>query len=139
MDLTQLSEKMEKLEQRVSTLERILSDKMRKGEPMISTEKPQSVREFLLTKNAGSDVQKTLIMGYYLEHVMHQESFNVSNLERMFRAAKESVPKNLNDMINKNIGKGYLMEAKEKRDGKKAWVLTATGENFIQQDGRNKT
>jgi len=30
----------------------------------------------------------------------------------------------LTTTINKNIAKGYMMEARERRDGKKAWMIT---------------
>ena len=43
------------------------------------------------------------------------------------------MPANINDAVNKNIEKGYIMDAK-KKDSKKAWTLTATGERFVEND-----
>jgi len=40
----------------------------------------------------------------------------------------------MNDVVNKNVARGFIMEAAEKKDSKKAWQLTATGERFIEQD-----
>ena len=72
-----------------------------------SDEKPVrkkiSIREFLLTKNPQNDVQKTLIIGYYLEQYEHMSSFNVKDLEAGFRKAKETLPSNINDKVKKDL------------------------------------
>jgi hypothetical protein len=60
--------------------------------------------------------------------------FNVADLEATFRAAREKLPKNINDAANKNVARGFLMEAREKKDSKKAWQLTATGERSVEQE-----
>jgi hypothetical protein len=96
--------------------------------------KSLSAKEFLITKTIQTEIQKTLVLAYYLEYIEGMNSFNVSDLENAFRSAKEKLPKNLNDAVNKNIARGLLMEAKEKKETKKAWVLTSTGENYVEQD-----
>jgi hypothetical protein len=45
----------------------------------------------------------------------------------------------MNDAVNKNIGRGFFMEAAEKKDSKKAWQLTATGERFVETEMRKTT
>ncbi len=97
-------------------------------------EKKQSTKEFLLSKNISADTQKVLALGYYLERAEGLSSFNVPDLEAAFRAAREKLPKNLNDGVNKNVARGFIMEAAEKKDSKKAWHLTATGERFVEED-----
>lgn len=57
----------------------------------------------------------------------------MKDIESGFRAAKEPLPKNINDNINKNISKGHMMEAEQKKDNKLAWVLTNTGEQCVEQ------
>ena len=81
-----------------------------------------------------SEAQKTLALGYYLEHVEGVSSFNIDDLVSVLQAAKEKRPKNINDMVNKNIGRGLFMEAAEKKDSKKAWVLTFTGEKYVEKE-----
>ena len=61
-------------------------------------------------------------------------SFNVEDLAHYFQLAKEPTPENLNDKINMNIKKGHVMEAKEKKENKKAWVITNTGEQFVDNN-----
>ena len=53
----------------------------------------------------------------------------------IFRSAKEKPPKNINDVINKNINPGkFIMDAASKKDDKKAWVLTSTGEKHVEEE-----
>lgn len=128
-----MSEEMKKIlddhEKRIKTLEDMLIDS--------ETPKPKkkiSLKEFILTKKPTGDAQKTLAVGYFLEGYEDFSSFNVKDLEDCFRIAKEKVPKNINDVVNKNIRKGFMMESKEEKDGKKTWVLTASGERFVEND-----
>jgi len=119
--------KLEEHENRISALE---------GAPAKKTQvegKKLSVKEFLLTKKPTDDVQRTLVIGYYLEHFESMESYNVRDLANGFRSAKEPPPLNINDKVNMNIRKGHMMEAKEKKDKSKAWVLTNTGEKFVEE------
>jgi hypothetical protein len=104
----------------------VLTDSQK--QPAISIAKGQSIGELFAEKNPESDLQRVLIAGYFLEKLENQAAFNVDDLSRCFLQAKERLPSNMNDAVNKNISKGLIMEAKEKKDGKKAWMLTRTGE-----------
>ena len=61
------------------------------------------------------------------------DKFNTKDLAEGFRSAKEPPPTNMNDKVNLNIRKGHMMEAKEKKDKSKAWVLTNSGEKFVEE------
>ena len=61
-------------------------------------------------------------------------SFNATDIETIFRSAKERLPSNINDLVNSNVKTAFMDEAKEKKDGKKAWYLTSTGENYVEQE-----
>ncbi|MCP8304915.1 MAG: hypothetical protein H3Z50_05565 [archaeon] len=115
-------------EQRIKALEVLLSDK----ETLKLKKKKLSLKEFILLKKPKDYVQKTLAIGYYLEKYDGFTSFNVKNLEKGFRDAKEIVPKNINDKVIKNIAKGHMMETKEKNDKLKTWNLTSSGERFVE-------
>jgi len=121
-----IMKKLEEHERRISALESTPAKKIQ------AEGKRLSVKEFLLTKKPGDDVQRTLVIGYYLEHFESMDSFNIRDLADGFRAAKEPPPININDKVNLNIRKGYMMEAKEKKDKSKAWVLTNSGEKFVE-------
>ena len=92
------------------------------------------LKNLFYLKKPKDDIQKTLIVGYYLEKYDNLSSFNSKDLENGFRSAKESIPDNINYKVIKNIEKGYMMEAKEKKDKLKAWNLTGSGERFVEND-----
>jgi hypothetical protein len=122
-----IMKKLENHERRISALEGTPVKKMQ------AEGKKLSVKEFWLTKKPTDDVQGTLVIGYYLEHFELMDSFNRRDLADGFRSAKEPLPSNINDKVNMNIGKGYMMEAKEKKDKLKAWVLTNFGEKLVEE------
>jgi len=115
-------------EKRISELEKSITAKP------VTTKKELSVKEFILSKNCTNDLQKTLAIGYYLEKYKKCLSFNIEDIDCCFREAKEKVPSNINDKVNQNISKGFIMPAKEKKDNKKAWVLTNSGEHYVEDN-----
>jgi hypothetical protein len=130
-DISEVIGILEDHERRISALEGM-------PEKLKSEGKKLSIKEFILTKNPIDDVQKTLIIGYYLEHFEGADKFNVKDLTEGFRLAREPIPMNVNDKVNLNIAKGYMMAAKEKKDKFKAWVLTNTGERFVEDGFKEK-
>lgn len=124
-----ISKRMDDLEERIENLEKQFAA------PVVATRiKKISPKEFLMTKNAKSDPQKVVALAYFLEQVEGMATFSVADLENVFRASKEKVPSNINDSVNKNIAKGFLMDAAEKKDLKKAWCLTSTGERYAETE-----
>lgn len=125
--LRNIMKKLEDLDKRVSALEGTPTSKMQ------TEGKRLSVKEFLLTKKPTNDVQRTLTIGYYLEHFESMDRFNIRDLSDGFRSAKEPPPANMNDKVNMNIRKGHMMEAKERKDKSKAWILTNSGEKLVEE------
>lgn len=125
-----LEKRIKSLEDRVDALEAA----GRVTQPARSAEKQQSPKEFLIAKAPTSVIEKTLALGYYHEVISGQGAFNISDLEVLFRAAKEKLPANISDMANKNVKKGHIMEDATKKDDKRAWVLTATGERYVENN-----
>lgn len=121
-----IKKQLENHEKRISRLEAQPQEKEE------TIKKKLSVKEFILSKKPKNRVQKTLVIGYYLEKYESCSPFNVKELEAGFRSAKEPVPDNINRAVIGNIAQGYLMEAKEKKDGKMAWELTNLGEQYIE-------
>ena len=96
--------------------------------------KKLSIKEFILSKKPKGDVQKTLVVGFYLEKYEGLDCFNREDLENGFRSAKETVPTNIGVDVNENIRKGYFAEAREKKDKLKAWYLTNSGEECVDME-----
>lgn len=139
MDIDALSKKITDLEKRVEALE-APTRASENEEPLASVQpvvKQMSAKEFLLSKKISSALERTLALAYYLEHIGGMSAFNVNDIENVFQSAREKPPVNPNDMINKNIAKGYLMESREQKDGKKSWILTATGEKVVENELSN--
>lgn len=127
-EILRIKRKLEELDQRISKLESLSQTKPR------VIKKQVSIKEFIISKKPKDDVQRTLAIGYYLEKHEALSSFNVRDLEKRFRDAKEKIPKNINLCVIANIRKGHMMEAKEKKDNLKAWVLTNSGEKYVEGD-----
>ncbi len=125
-EIVEIKKKLEEHEKRISKLE-----SSSQAEPE-AVKKKISIKEFMISKKPNNDVQKTLTVGYYLEKCENFSSFNTKDLKKNFRAAKEKVPKNTADKVQLNIKKGHMMEAEEKKDNPKAWVLTNSGEKYVE-------
>ena len=126
-EIKAINKKLEEHEERIAKLEGLLS-----GKPPSNVKiKPVSIGEFIAEKKPKSDVEKTLVIGYYLEIMENEPTFNILDIEAMFRKAKEPVPNNINLCVHSNIRKRFIMEAEEKKDNLKAWSLTQTGIDYI--------
>ncbi len=103
-----------------------------------SVKKKQSIKEFMLPKKLESDVDKVLFMGYFLEKQEFLECFNADDIKDAYVKSKESIPDNINDKINMNIKKGLITEYPKKKDNKKAYHLTSTGEQVVEKWPQNE-
>lgn len=122
---------LDELEARVSKLEARFADE---AEPSHATSrKPISIREFMQTANPSTDVDKVLIIARYLELEAKLTSVNLIDLRGAFSSAREPVPRNVNDAVNKNVSKGLMMVALSEKDGYKAWTLTNSGEATVSK------
>ncbi|MDO8451261.1 MAG: hypothetical protein Q7S76_00140 [bacterium] len=129
-----IEQRLSELEARVAKLEVSGEGAQDAGTGSQSFRKKMSAKEFLLTKAFKSETEKTLVLAYYLEHVGGMLAFNVNDVIGVFQAAKEKKPVNPNDVVAKNVARGFLMDAPGKKDAKKAWTLTATGERYVEQE-----
>jgi predicted transcriptional regulator len=124
--INKLKTKIEEHEKRISKLEMMLPDAKLEASKMKT-----SIKEFILKKNPINDTQKALAIGYYLEKYEAFISFNSKDLEKGFRDSREKIPPNVSDKIQLNTKNGHIMEYGEK-DGLKAYVLTNSGERFLE-------
>ena len=127
-EIEKIKRKLDEHEERISAIEKAFQAKPE------AIKKRISIKEFILSKKPKNDVQRTLSIGYYLEKCEAISSFNIRDLKKGFRDAKEKVPKNINLCVTANVGKGHMMEAKEKKGDLKAWVLTNSGEKYAEND-----
>ena len=131
-EVGKIEKKLEEHEERISRLERLFQTK-----PEVIRKKT-SIKEFILQKRPKGDVQKALVIGYYLEKYQDFSGFNAKDVEQGFRDARAKIPANVGDKIRKNIAKGHMMEAEEEKDEMKAYFLTSSGERFVENDFRKE-
>src|SRR5579885_647313 len=94
--------------------------------------KKLSIKEFLLERPPSTDIQRTRCIGYFLENHAGMASFNKPDVEKAYRDAKEPVPSNIGVNIKHCIKQGHMMETEEKKDNRTAYVVTSSGERFVQ-------
>jgi predicted nucleotidyltransferase component of viral defense system len=91
-----------------------------------------SLAEFLRTKNPKSHGDKILTFGYFLEKDKGYSSFNLNDIDTCYKEARIPKTKNFSPYLIQLIRDGYLMDAEEKKDNKKAWILTDSGLKFVE-------
>lgn len=123
-----LEKRVADLEERVLALEEVLHTKhFESGEKM----RDLRVDEFLIEKRPKSATEIVLATAVYCEQFCDTESFSAKNLSDLIRKAKEKKPANINDLINKNMAKGYIEEDSIGEDGKKRWYVTKLGTDYV--------
>ena len=103
-----------------------------KGSGRTKARKKTAIKEFLLENPPPDDIRRTLAVGYFLENNEGMSSFTNANLLQGYSDAKESPPSNISVNIGHCIKQGHLMEANEKKNNKKAYVVTRSGEQFVE-------
>jgi hypothetical protein len=93
--------------------------------------KKASIREFLIANPPPDSIKRTLAVGYFLEHDAGMSSFTREDLLNGYAEAKEPEPSNITVNISHSIKAGHMMEAREKKDNKTAYVTTSSGEKFV--------
>lgn len=123
------------VQSKLAALERRIEALEASGKPvsLVTSAKKKSLREFLNEMKPQTANDRGLSIAYYYENFRGFESFNAEDIKAGFREARITLPKNSNDVINKNIAKGYMMDTEQGKDGKKAWVLTATGLEVVKK------
>lgn len=95
---------------------------------------PGTLGEFLDMKgDPKKHTDITAIFAYWLFKVEHMESFNVKDILDCYDRTRKTKPANTNETINGNVERHIFEVAKEKKDGFKAWVITRTGEEYVEQ------
>ena len=91
-----------------------------------------SIREFIQQLNVKKHTDYVLAFGYYMERFQGKPDFSVADINGCYYEAKiES--SNTSQMIANNIRTGRLMPSKKKGEGRKRFVVTNSGETFIDK------
>ena len=98
----------------------------------IDSAKTLSAREFVQLLNVKRHVDKVAAFGYFLEHHSGQPEFSAGDINNCYYEAKME-SSNTSQAIIQNIKRGFIMEAKGSGKGKKKYMLTQSGEEFIRE------
>jgi hypothetical protein len=101
-----------------------------RGADALAKGKVLSISELLKQFKPSSYTETALAVGYYFENVLKTRSFTIPNLSAGFRDAKEPLPTNMNDVVNRCVSNGWFMKTNSK-DSNTAWTLTRTGEDVV--------
>ena len=96
-------------------------------------EMPETLVEFLDMK--GDPKKHTDVVAVYAYWLFKKENFrcfNVRDIIACYDRTRRAKPRNPNQIINVNVAKHIFAEASEKKDGLKAWVITRTGEEYVE-------
>lgn len=94
---------------------------------------PMQISEFLAGKNIRTHPHRIVAILYYNYH-KGNEPTTIAELEEAYSNTRVRPPRNFSDFLANCIRRGYVVEAKDKKDGKKAWQITPTGEKFIEEE-----
>ncbi len=131
--LSRMEAMLQEHEKRIKTLEqRLGAAEVTVQPPVPPAPKAPSIRQFMIEKGPTDDVQRSLVIGYFLEKQAGMVSFNAKDIEKGFVDAREKVPGNVADKMLKNVWKGHMMQVSDDKDGLKAYVLTNTGTKFVE-------
>jgi hypothetical protein len=98
--------------------------------PLEAGGKKTSAAEFLKSSNARNQVDRALVLGYYLEKMDRVTSFTSTEIAQLGKDTKQPFA-NASDIVAKLTGRGLMMSAGDK-EGQRAYALTASGETYVE-------
>ena len=97
---------------------------------------PETLGEFLDQKgDPQKHTEVVAIFAYWLFNIEKMESFNVKDIVGCYDRTRRTKPSNPNQIVNQNVASHLFAEAEEKKDGYKAWIITRTGEQYVEKMG----
>lgn len=103
-----------------------------RSEIQITKEQP-TLFEFLKKRDVSQNNDIILNIAYYNENFRGISSFSAEEIKNQYEMARLKPPKNINDFLAKlERNKGYIIECKEKKDGKKTWKLSSSGITYVE-------
>jgi len=95
-----------------------------------SGDKQLSPAEFVKRYSPSNQTDRALLLGYYLERMRATPSFTSGELSTLGRDIKRPFG-NISDVVAQLASRGLMMSAGDK-EGKRAYSLTASGEEYIE-------
>lgn len=126
-----VDKKLEELVERFLLSGRKLSGmEFRPSEDAMPGDKELSPAEFVKRYSANNQTDRALLLGHYLERMKSTPSFTTGELSGLGKDIKRPFG-NISDVVAQLASRGLMMSAGDK-EGKRAYSLTATGEEYIE-------
>jgi len=90
--------------------------------------KPYSASEFFASSNWGTEIDKVVLAGFYLEHFQGSQGYTIEDIRGCLITAKVPPPNNINLGLLQAAQKGWMMEVPSEASRRKTWILTQSGE-----------
>jgi hypothetical protein len=92
-----------------------------------------SLVEFIKAKGDPSKhTDRMVLFAYWLFKKENMSSYNIPDIINCYDVTRIPKPVNASDIMNYIQGQGFVT-VKEEKDGKKAWIITTTGEKYVEQ------
>jgi hypothetical protein len=101
-------------------------------EPRGPTALPRSLPELLAIANPRNHPDTAVLVAYYMWRSGDTAGMTVDELLGAYAQSRRPKPSNASDVLGKATRRGHLVEASEKKNGKKAWIVTPTGEAYAE-------
>jgi len=89
--------------------------------------------ELLRKSKASNMTDKMMVMIYYLWKYKGMDSVNVSDINELLQKSREPLPSNTTALLGYLNGKG-LLTGSAKKDNLKAWRITNTGVEYVENE-----
>lgn len=94
----------------------------------------QSLKNFVAKKNPKTNIQKTTVFLYYLQHILNIEEITIDHIFTCYKNMGYRMPNNLPQNLNDVCGSRYGYA--NRTDGKLS--MTVIGDNYIEHDINNE-
>jgi hypothetical protein len=88
--------------------------------------------EFLAAKKALTHPDRVVAIAYFTYKTQDGAGVTTHDLTEAYSRARVKKPQNFPDVIAACVRRGRLVEG-DRKDGMKSWVITRTGEAFVEQ------
>jgi hypothetical protein len=101
--------------------------------PAVAAPPPDmDLTEFLAAKKVTTHPDRVVAIAYFTYHTQGGAGVTTQDLTDAYSRARVKKPQNFPDVIAACVRRGRLVEG-ERKDGMKAWVITRTGESYVEQ------
>ncbi len=101
--------------------------------PRLRTLTNLTVVEFFQQAAPDTHVARFVCAAHYLLHVRGVEGFVIADILAIYGKLRVPKPKNPSDVLGQCIRKGYITDGPGSADKQKSWVITLTGERFVEE------